>query len=176
MFYLGLTTGLRPGELLALEWQDIGKDEVRVRQTVTQPKGGYVLGPPKTSAGVRSVPMPSDAAELLYARPRRPSSFVFPSLTGSFMTPTNVHSRYWVPLLQSAGMRSVRPYVLRHTYATMQIAAGVDVQTLAKWMGHTDGSFTNKIYGHFFERRTATKAKTLAELLSGNTLREDSDG
>lgn len=164
MFYLGLTTGLRPGELLALEWQDIGGDEVRVRQTITQPKGGYRLGPPKSPAALRTVPMPPDARELLQARIKS-SRYVFPSTTGTFMSYRNFWEREWLPLFADGTMRYVRPYVLRHSYATMMIAAGVDAATLARYMGHTDASFTLKVYSHFFERRTPRAALSMAQLL-----------
>jgi integrase len=169
MFYLGLTTGLRPGELLALEWQDIGESEVRVRQTITQPKGGYMLGPPKSPAAVRTVPMPSDAHELIFTSVNKKSNFVFSSATGTLMSPHNMWERAWLPLFADGVLRYVRPYVMRHTYASMQINAGVDVVQLARWMGHTDAAFTLKVYSHYFERRTATPALTMAQLLHGNS-------
>jgi integrase len=168
MFYLGLTTGLRPGELLALEWPDIGESSVRVRQTVTQPEGGLAIGPPKSPAAVRSVPMPGDARELITSVCKM-SRYVFPSTTGTLMSPRNMWERCWLPLLALGDMRYVRPYVLRHTYATMMIAAGIDAATLARYMGHTDPGFTLKTYSHYFERRTPTPALTMQQLLHGNS-------
>jgi integrase len=176
MFYLALMTGLRPGELLALEWRDIGEDELSVCRTITRPAGGQVLGPPKSRAGMRKVPLPTDAYTLLtgrahdlaakrYRRKVRDKDLVFPSSTGTMMSPRNVQGRLWVPLLEKARLPIVRPYVTRHTYASLQLAAGVDAATLAKWMGHSDASFTLRIYAHFFERREKLQAKTLNELL-----------
>lgn len=177
MYYLALMTGLRPGEYLALRWCDIDEDEVRVRQTIKQPKGGLVLEDAgKTPAATRSVPLPSDAYALIMERalPRyesitrrrmTPGGFVFPSTAGTFYSPRNAYSRHWQPILTAAGLPHVRPYVTRHTFATMQIADGVDVATLARWMGHTDSGLTHSTYVHYFERRDRHKAKTLDELL-----------
>lgn len=178
MFYLALMTGLRPGELLALEWCDVGEDELTVKDTITRPAGGQVLGPPKTKAGHRQVPLPSDARELLltrawsfakkrYGRSLRHNSsdLVFPSRKGTLMSPRNVQGRIWEPLLERAGLPHVRPYVTRHIYASVQINAGVDAVQLARWIGHADPSFTLRCYAHFFKRRDKTKPKTLKELL-----------
>jgi integrase len=176
MFYLALMTGVRPGEMLALEWQDVGEDELAVRQTITRPAGGQKLGPPKSRAGFRKVPLPEDVRELLftrawkvaearYRRKLKPELLVFPSSKGTMMSPRNVQGRIWEPLLAKAELPHVRPYVTRHTYASMQIADGVDVVELARWMGHSDPAFTLRCYAHFFERRDKKKAKTLDELL-----------
>ena len=178
MFYLGLMTGLRPGELLALEWQDIGEDEVRVRQGMTRPTGELKIGVPKTPNAVRAVPLPSDARDLLFTRAWEFSEqrhritlgegcakLVFPNEVGNLIAPWNLHKRVWTPLLEDADMKHVRPYVLRHTFASMMIASGVDVVQLARWMGHSDSGFTLRTYTHFFERREKVKAKTLNELL-----------
>jgi integrase len=178
LFYLGLMTGLRPGELLALTWADIITDEVLVRQGVTQPKGGHKIGVPKTPNAIRAVPLPSDARDLLFTRTWALSEqrhrvtlregnarLVFPNEVGNLIAPWNLHKRVWTPLLEDADIEHVRPYVLGHTFASMQIAAGVDAVTLARWMGHSDSGFTLRTYTHFFERREKVKAKTLKELL-----------
>lgn len=178
MFYLGLMTGLRPGELLALTWANVLADEVLVTQGVTQPKGGHKIGKPKNPNAERAVPLPSDARELLMTRAWEYSEqrhrmtlrqgsdkLVFPNEVGNVMAPWNLHKRVWIPLLEDAGMEHVRPYVLRHTFASMNVAAGVDAVTLARWMGHSDSGFTLRTYAHFFERRVKVKPKTLNELL-----------
>lgn len=176
MFYLALMTGVRPGELLALEWCDIAEDELTGKQTITRPSGGQVLGPPKSRAGYRQVPLPHDARELLLTRARKLAErhyrrkikaehLVFPSSKGTLMTTRNVQGRIWEPLLVQAKLPRVRPYVTRHTYASIQINAGVDVVQLARWMGHSDPAFTLRIYSHYFERREKVKPRTLKELL-----------
>ncbi len=138
----------------------------------------HKIGPPKTPTSVRAVPLPSDARDLLFSRAwefseqrhrvtlrEGSSKLVFPNEAGNLMVPWNLHKRVWTPLLEDADMKHVRPYVLRHTFASMQIAAGIDAVTLARWMGHTEAGFTLRTYTHFFERREKVKPKTLSELL-----------
>ena len=167
MFYLALMTGLRPGELCALEWSSVSKDRIYVKQTVTEDENGKpVLGPPKSRAGRRFVPLTSDAKAVLdQYSPRKRTGFVFPSTSGTFMNFANVRFRGFVPAVKKAQLRATKPYVMRHTYASMLIKAGMDGPTVARWMGHADSSFTSKHYVHAFDSRRALPEFTLAKLL-----------
>lgn len=78
---------------------------------------------------------------------------------------SNLRSRWFLPILEDAGLKKIKPYVLRHTFASMQIKKGVDAPTLAKWMGHTDSGFTLKYYVKAFERSGQITGYTLDELL-----------
>lgn len=80
LFYMALMTGLRPGELCALEWNCVFEDRIYVKQTVTRDEHRLEIGQPKTRAGRRYVPLPKDAREVLdrYA-PFRRTGYVFPT-------------------------------------------------------------------------------------------------
>ena len=166
MFYLALMTGLRPGELCALEWNCVFQDRIYVKQTVTHDENRLEIGPPKTRAGKRYVPLPKDVREVLdqYAPVVR-TGYVFPTERGTVLNFSNVRSRWFLPILEEAGLKKIKPYVMRHTFASMQIKKGVDAPTLAKWMGHTDSGFTLKYYVHAFEGCGQVASYTLDELL-----------
>jgi len=166
LFYLALMTGLRPGELCALEWNCVFEDRIYVKQTVTRDDHRLEIGQPKTRAGRRYVPLPKDAREVLdrYA-PLKRTGYVFPTEKGTVLNFSNVRMRWFLPILEDAGLKKIKPYIMRHTFASMQIKKGVDAPTLAKWMGHTDSGFTLKYYVKAFERCGQITSYTLDELL-----------
>jgi integrase len=170
MFYTALMTGLRPSELYALEWDCVLDDQIHVRQTVTTFRNKLEIGTPKTEAGQRYVPLPRDAKAVLDAyAPEKRKGYVFPSARGTLLNPANVRFRMFLPLLEKAGLKPTQPYTMRHTYASMQIAAGIDVAKLAKWMGHGNPNVTLSYYVHAFEQRGRQQGLTLAELLGTTT-------
>lgn len=162
-FYVLLTTGLRVGELGALEWRDAQGGRIHVRQTLGSDGT-------KTPAARRTVPVPADAQQLLEEHRRFllgegvTSPLVFPTLKGGPVT--RQHARKTLHLWAGkAGVLRLSPHGLRHTYASMMIAAGVDAATLARLLGHESAAFTLRTYVHFFERAQAREALTLDQLL-----------
>jgi integrase len=156
LFYLALHSGLRKGELLGLQWKSVDLDSgtIHVRQQYSH---GAVT-PPKTAAGRRYVPIDPDTTEQLKrwrAVARRPGDgidLVFPSSTGWYQSASNVNSRGFKPALSRAGLpSSIRFHDLRHTYASMAIAAGVPLNDLKVVLGHSSISVTADIYGHLVD-------------------------
>lgn len=153
LFHLALHSGLRKGELLGLQWEsvDLDKGAIYVREQFSH---GAVTTP-KTDAGRRYVPIDSDTMQQLRrwrAVARRPADgldLVFPTSTGNHMSASNVNSRGFKPVLESAGLpSSTRFHDLRHTYASMAIAANVPLNDLKVVLGHSSIAVTADIYGH----------------------------
>lgn len=153
LFRLALHSGLRKGELLGLQWDsvDLEKGTIHVREQFSH---GAVTTP-KTDAGRRYVPIDSDTAEQLKrwrAVVRQPVDgldLVFPTSTGHYQSASNVNSRGFKPALKAAGLpSSIRFHDLRHTYASMAIAADVPLNDLRIVLGHSSISVTADIYGH----------------------------
>lgn len=161
-FYLALTTGLRVGELGALEWRDLQGDSLHVTRTI----GGSGT---KTPAGRRIVPVPADARQVLdvYRATKAldgvETPLVFSTSPGGHITRQLARTSL-LRWSNRAGVTALTPHGLRHTFASMMIAAGVDAATLARTLGHKSPAFTMKRYVHFFERAQARQALTLAEL------------
>lgn len=162
-FYTALTTGLRVGELAALRWSDLTESTLRVERSAD-------ASWTKTPAGRRTVPLPVDARQVLEQHKAAlriegvDSLLVFPTASGGPVT------RYYArsALTRWSGKANVprrTPHELRHTYASMMIAAGVDPATLSRWMGHSSPAFTMRRYVRFFERAKPKEALTLRELV-----------
>lgn len=162
LFYTALTTGLRVGELAALEWRDVHGDSLHVRRTA----GGDGT---KTKAANRVLKLPTDTLAVLeqhrgvLAAERIGGPLVFPTASGGMVTRSNVR-RALARWAGHAGVTILTPHELRHTYASMAIANGMTPADLARQLGHTNAAFTLRTYVHFFERAAPRSAPSLAEL------------
>lgn len=167
LFYLALTTGMRAGELIALERKDLRGDRLKVERTAST-KG--TVGSPKSKAARRVLALPPDTVATLKAHMAAVddlgirSTLLFPSASGSMLQHTNLLKslRAWA---RKAKVTEIRVHDLRHTFASMAIAAGMHAAELARILGHADPSFTMKTYVHFFELARPRSAPTLAELM-----------
>jgi integrase len=157
-------TGLRASELRGLRWSDI--DLAAGRLTVAQRADAFnVIGPPKSKAGRRSVPMPPAlVAELKrwkLACPIGEVNLAFPNGIGRIETHANLLQRLFGPLQVRAGVTEPdgagEPtwrygfHALRHAAASMWIERGTDPKRIQTWLGHASIQLTFDTYGHLFE-------------------------
>ena len=152
LWVLACTTGMRNGELLAVQWRDIYLDAgpLQVKRTVF---GGKV-SPPKTASARRTIRLSKLARVALRqhrtnAAGRHASEWVFSSGAGTPISVHNLHNRTWKPLLERAGLPSgTRMHDLRHSAATLLLSKGVAVKVVSEMLGHADVSTTLSIYAH----------------------------
>ena len=119
LYYLGLATGLRRGELLGLKWEDIDleRGDLRVKRQVSRINGEVVEAPLKTKNAYRTLPLAEDTVSVLKEQRRKVGSspWVFPSPNGGPISPDSVlHMLHRV--LKRAGLPKVRFHDLRHPY------------------------------------------------------------
>jgi integrase len=159
-------SGLRTGELIALEWGDIDwiKGAVHVHQNVA----GGVTKKPKTDAGTRHVMLLPPARDAL----TRQKSLTFLAsgrifhdpLTGEPWTNDSAIRKRWMPLLKRAKVRYRRPYSTRDTYASRVFSAGENVLWVAKQMGHRHWHVLQRSYAAWIDDDAKGGALILAEL------------
>jgi integrase len=164
LFMLYVRTGLRLGEGLALRWADIqfGENEadsnrfIWVRRNFT----ARALTSPKNSK-TRHVDLSRQLRRVLLAireqrlldaylkgRDNIADDLVFPSESDSFLDPSNLHSRYFLPAIQKAGLRRFRIHDLRHTFASLLLQDGASLPYVRDQLGHSSISITVDLYGH----------------------------
>ena len=161
LLLLELSTGLRRGEICALQWNDLNfrTGELRVERQVHRVRGKLVVFPPKTRAGSRSLILPAPVLGVLKKyREIVNSKWMFPSPANgnSPRDPAAVRKRLQT-VLQRAGCKKVRFHDLRHTFSTVSLEHGMDIKTLSTIIGHVSSSTTLNVYAHVTDemRRTA---------------------
>lgn len=154
-------TGLRLGELLALQWRDIDftGQAIRVRRSYNVHGG---VGTPK-SGKVRGVPLVPDVAAALARLGKRElltsdEDLVFPGDTGTFQDATALRVRYHAALAR-AELRRLRFHDLRHTFGTLAVRRA-EIPAVQAWMGHSAIQTTMRYVHH---RDRGDEARLLAE-------------
>lgn len=180
---LSLAAGLRRGEVCGLRWKDIdfAAGTLSVRRAVARAgdgEGCYVKLP-KTKSSRRTLPLEPSLAEALRDRMLSQMKrcaeagiefaeglYVLGDIDGSFLVPSTLASHFAevAKTFDIAG-GECRFHWLRHTFATSMISAGVDVRTVAAWLGHSDPGFTLRVYVDLDERAMRESVAALSRTL-----------
>jgi len=160
-------TGMRLSELRGLSWADVDleKGMIHVRQRAD---AWGKLGPTKTKAGKRDIPLAPLVTNTLkqwrLACPKGEHDLVFPNTLGNIETMANIHVRVWTPLqkkcglVTDAGKARYGFHMLRHAAASLFIKyLGWSPKRLQGVMGHASITMTFDRYGHLFEDVTADR-------------------
>jgi len=116
-------------------------------------EGRIIVGPPKTRAAVRTVPLPQIVIDALKPRVagRAPGEQAVTSPNGGFLRSNNWrrHVR-WSRALQTTHLAPLTIHDLRHTYASLARASGADLRYVQKTMGHSTPTVTANIYSDLY--------------------------
>lgn len=158
-----LYTGLRRGELLALEWRNVDLDggQLYVIETAYELSDGrYIVKEPKTSHSRRTVALPPSLISLLreyhadqillrlqLEETLDSDDFVFSRADGSPLAP-NAVTLAFKRIIRKAGLKQIRVHDLRHTHATLMLKAGVHPKIVSERLGHANIGITLDTYSH----------------------------
>ncbi len=157
LFLTALRTGLRLGELLALEWRDVDFNGLFIR--VERSWRRHELQKTKTGK-YRRVDMSNqlygELQELykqklekaqLKGHSQPTNNLVFPHKSGSYLSQNTVRNNF-KRLLKLAGLRDMRPHDCRHTFASLLLSNGESIVFVKEQLGHSSIQMTVDIYGH----------------------------
>ena len=176
-FRFVLQTGLRVGEMSALKWQDINlKDKtLTVKHSMSRLKGQWVLTEPKTNAGIRTIPLTEEALLILREQKEKNKNmkvinienkdYIFLSRNGMIIhTPT--YDISLKKICERNNLPQISIHILRHTFATRCIEAGMKPKTLQKILGHTTIQMTMDLYVHVTDDEKIKEMGKVAKALN----------
>lgn len=152
---LSMATGIRIGELCALQWKDIDLEKriLTVKKTIQRiqcvngfAKTKLILTEPKTESSKRTIPIPEYMAEILQKHIKSGSAFLV-SGKEKPMEPRTLQYRF-ARILKNGKLPLVHFHALRHMFATNCIQLGFDVKTLSELLGHASVETTLNKYVH----------------------------
>jgi len=168
---LCLYTGLRIGELLALEWSDIDfiKGELQVKKSCyygkdKNEKYRRIIETPKTRSSVRTIPLSKQLLPYLKAEKKKSLSTYIVS-NGSQPIAIRSYQRSFSTLLKKLKITHRGFHSLRHTFATRALECGMDVKTLSEILGHKSPTVTLNRYAHSLMEHKREMMNRLGRLL-----------
>lgn len=181
-FYLLAFTGMRVGELCALNWTDVNFEEntIRITKTMDMPNHNmrnFKITPPKTKAAIRIIEVDEDIIAMLKSmkvlqnkvklskrkgiEDYHDGNFVFCRENGYPYASRFIYERI-IRLIKKTSITKIEgPHILRHTHITMLTEAGVDLKTIMDRVGHEDSKTTMEIYTHVTEIMKEDAAKKI---------------
>lgn len=180
IYRLALQTGMRAGELGGLRWKDIdfNKKILHVRQQVTLVKdrstGQYsaVMSMPKSETGIRKIPLTEEALRILRIQQSNPpevvqlqyKDLVFCTRSGTPVLDARLNAALRT-IEKKNDSEHVTMHMLRHTFATRCIEAGMKPKTLQSILGHATLDLTMNLYVHTTEDEKISEVEKASEYL-----------
>lgn len=158
--YICLNTGMRLGEICALKWKNIDLEEniITIENTIQRiyigsknKKSKVIISSPKTRNSIRKIPINTKLKTILEKLNKEYSfdneDFFLTNSSNKIMEPRNVQN-YFKHILKASDIEGHNFHILRHTFASNCIKAGMDPKSLSQILGHTSTTFTLNRYVH----------------------------
>lgn len=164
--YIALLTGLRKGEILALQWQDVDFDNnlISVTKSVAHDNDHPFIKAPKTKQGIRKVPLLNALKQRLLEVPdRKPEHYIISNTCGKAPLSEMQYQRAYAKFKERTGITATA-HELRHSFATIAIENGVQPKSVQQILGHKQLSTTMDIYAEFRDKQLADAAAILNQI------------
>jgi integrase len=178
LYVLAVHTGMRPGELLGLRWEDVALGDAGGTMQVNRALSDGEFAMPKTKGSRRRIKLSAGSAKALKAHRKaqleermkkaglwQDHDLVFPSNVGTPVSHRNV-VRSFKALLNRAGLPlSTRLYDLRHTCATLLLSRNIHPKYVQELLGHASIAQTLDTYSHIIEGMDGGTTDAIEEAL-----------
>ena len=155
---LSLYTGIRIGELCALQWEDLSitNSTLKVRKTMQRiqetnigasSKTKIIITEPKSDCSIRDIPLPSFLVEIARQFRDHPKAYILSGVRGKYIEPRTMQNRFKTYVKES-GISDANFHSLRHTFATRCVEVGFELKSLSEVLGHSNVNITLNRYVH----------------------------
>ena len=155
---LSLYTGIRIGELCALQWEDLSitNSTLKVRKTMQRiqetnigasSKTKIIITEPKSDCSIRDIPLPSFLVEIARQFRDHPKAYILSGERGKYIEPRTMQNRFKTYVKES-GISDANFHSLRHTFATRCVEVGFELKSLSEVLGHSNVNITLNRYVH----------------------------
>ena len=170
-FCIAFYTGMRKGEIGALTWNDIRDGVISVTKSVAQKlKGDDVVTPPKNRSSIRTLQIPKPLAEVLEEHHARCEAF--DTFDDSYLicggtkalrdsSVQKMNERF----AKAAGLKVIRIHDFRHSHASLLANEGINIQEVARRLGHANIEMTWNTYSHLYPREEERAIKILDKIV-----------
>jgi len=172
LFLLALTSGMRKGEILGLQWNDVDTKQgiVSVKRTaVWAQRNLYLKDMPKTESSIRTIQIPEQTSKALkrwkLACPANPMNLVFPSPKTNGILYPNSLDKAFQKAIRGASVPMISFHGLRHTFATTLLANNVNPKIVQEMLGHATIKTTMDTYSHVLPHMQRSAAEQLGAVL-----------
>lgn len=156
--FICLYTGIRIGELCALQWRNVSLNEntIKIEQTMQRlqseelnaiQKTRIIVTEPKSYAALRTIPLPEFVIDFIKPFAGSPTAYVLSGEYKTFIEPRTMQNKF-KGYLEEGKIEDANFHSLRHTFATRCIEAGFDIKTLSEILGHSSVKITLDKYVH----------------------------
>lgn len=172
-----LFTGIRIGEVCALQWEDISLSDqtIHVHQTMQRvqnkqeaeaaTKTRVIITAPKSACSIRTIPIPDILAEYIIQHKTSATGYFLTNSCLQYMEPRVLQMRF-KQALKKCSVESANYHSLRHTFATRCIELGFDVKSLSEILGHASVNITMNRYVHPSMDLKRENMRRLSELIA----------
>lgn len=157
-FNIAFYTGMRKGEIYALTWNDIHKDQIEIKRSITQKlKGEDRETPPKNRSSYRTLQLPAPLIEILKEHKKRcqkiPGFKANDKICGGprCIRDTSLQNKN-KQYSELAGVKTIRIHDFRHSHASLLANEGINIQEIARRLGHAQIEMTWNTYSHLYPR------------------------
>lgn len=169
-FNIAFYTGMRKGEINALKWSDIDGNLIHVRRSITQKlKGADRETPPKNKSSYRTLQMPQPLIDILAEHKQRHIQFKDFSedwrICGGIacLRDTNIEKKN-LYFCGKSGLKHIRVHDFRHSHASLLANEGINIQEIARRLGHSKIETTWNTYAHLYPREEERAVEILNKI------------
>ena len=170
-FSIAFYTGLRKGEIHALKWSDIDGEYLNVTRSITQKlKGEDRETAPKNKSSIRTLQMPIPLLKILDEHKKRWSVYKefndnFRICGGTRPLRDSSIAKVNERIAKAAGLKTIRIHDFRHSHASLLANEGINIQEVARRLGHSDVTMTWNTYSHLYPREEERAVNILNKII-----------